>query len=259
MLCSRCLDSVQPAFPGHREGTVYGAITPAPLRLRRAPPGNNENEGRKDRETRAHASAVRHSVEFTGDSPEFSRRRSESGEMERRQAGAASGSPCPEATNVVQARSTAVAVPPGKRNGREHQDLRRRHLLVREIGNDPCTPNLAVRRPLEDHSACRDRFHQSFREDFARGQTAVPGGAVFRRYERGRSEAASRSRARLLGLARPGEKLAIRARTHVEPPRGHRRTRVAPTARARSPVDLRAGVPASLRSRATRLCDWLDS
>ena len=32
--------------------------------------------------------------------------------------------------SVVRARSTAVAVPPGKRNGWEHQDLRRRHLLV---------------------------------------------------------------------------------------------------------------------------------
>jgi hypothetical protein len=58
----------------------------------------------------------------------------------RRQAGAASGSPRRGATNVVQDRSTAGAVPPGKRNGREHQDLRRRHLLAREIGDDPHTP-----------------------------------------------------------------------------------------------------------------------
>jgi hypothetical protein len=86
--------------------------------------------------------------------------------MKRRQAGAASGSPCLEATNVVQAKSTAGAVPPGKRNGREHQDLRRRHLLVREIGNDPRTPNLAALRPLKDLSAWWQRFHQSFRGVF---------------------------------------------------------------------------------------------
>jgi hypothetical protein len=37
-----------------------------------------------------------------------------------------------------------VAVPSGKRNGREHQDLRRRHLLVREIVNDLRTSNFAA-------------------------------------------------------------------------------------------------------------------
>jgi hypothetical protein len=50
--------------------------------------------------------------------------------------------PPPEAparndVSVVQARSTAVAVPPGKRNGWEHQDLRRRHLLVTEKRKRP--------------------------------------------------------------------------------------------------------------------------
>ena len=53
---------------------------------------------------------------------------------------------------VVWARSTAVAVPPGKRNGWEHQDLRRRHLLMSEIENVPRTPISAVARPLEKHS-----------------------------------------------------------------------------------------------------------
>jgi hypothetical protein len=79
----------------------------------------------------------------------------------RRKAGAASGRSCPERRNVIRARSTAVAVPPGKRNGWEHQDLRRRHLLVREIGNSPRRPNSAMPRPLRKHSATGGRFHQS--------------------------------------------------------------------------------------------------
>jgi hypothetical protein len=54
-----------------------------------------------------------------------------------------------------------VAVPPGKRDGREHQDLRRRHLLVREIVNDPRPSNIAALRPLEDLSVYNGRFHQS--------------------------------------------------------------------------------------------------
>jgi hypothetical protein len=54
-----------------------------------------------------------------------------------KKAGAASGSSCPETTNIVEDRSTAVVVPPGKRGDREHQDLRQRHLLVKETGNDP--------------------------------------------------------------------------------------------------------------------------
>ena len=62
---------------------------------------------------------------------------------------------------IVRARSTVVAVPPGKRNGREHQDLRRRHLLVREIVNDPRPSNIAALRPLEDLSAYNGVFHQS--------------------------------------------------------------------------------------------------
>jgi len=69
--------------------------------------------------------------------------------------------PAPNRRIVVQARSTAVAVPPGKRNGREHQDLRRRHLLVREIGNDPRTSRDAVPRPLRKHSAHDVPFHHS--------------------------------------------------------------------------------------------------
>jgi hypothetical protein len=55
---------------------------------------------------------------------------------------------------VVLARPTVVAVPPGKGNGWEHQDLLRwRHLLVREIVNDPRSSNIAALRPLEDLSA----------------------------------------------------------------------------------------------------------
>ena len=59
-----------------------------------------------------------------------------------------------------------VAVPPGKGNGREHQDLRRRHLLVREIVNDPRPSNIAALRPLEELSADDGRFHQSIRRFF---------------------------------------------------------------------------------------------
>ena len=54
--------------------------------------------------------------------------------------------------SVVRDRSTAVAVPPGKRNGWEHQDLRRRHLLVSEMKTSPHADH-AVARPLEKHSA----------------------------------------------------------------------------------------------------------
>ena len=51
-----------------------------------------------------------------------------------------------------------VAVPPGKGNGREHQDLRRRHLLVREIVNDPRTSNIAELRPSRKLSAYHGVF-----------------------------------------------------------------------------------------------------
>ena len=50
---------------------------------------------------------------------------------------------------IVPARPTVLAVPPGKGNDREHQDSRRRHLLVREIVNDPRPSNIAALRPLE--------------------------------------------------------------------------------------------------------------
>ena len=69
--------------------------------------------------------------------------------------------------SVVRARSTAVAVPPGKRNGWEHQDLRRRHLLKSEIENVPRTPISAVARPLEEHSTLVWRFHQWFPQVFS--------------------------------------------------------------------------------------------
>ena len=86
----------------------------------------------------------------------------ESGKEEvKTKAGAAYGRPCLEATNVNRARSTVVAVPPGKRNGREHQDLRRRHLLVREIVNDPRTSNIAELRPSRKLSAYHGVFHHS--------------------------------------------------------------------------------------------------
>jgi hypothetical protein len=62
---------------------------------------------------------------------------------------------------VARARPTEVAVPPGKGDGREHQDLRRRHLLVREIVNDPRSSNIAALRPLKDLSAYNGGFHQS--------------------------------------------------------------------------------------------------
>ena len=67
----------------------------------------------------------------------------------------------PKRPEVARARPTEVAVPPGKGNGREHQDLRRRHLLVREIVNDPRLSNIAALRPFEDLSAYNGRFHQS--------------------------------------------------------------------------------------------------
>ncbi len=69
--------------------------------------------------------------------------------------------------SVVWARSTAVAVPPGKRNGWEHQDLRRRHLLKSQIENVPRTPISAVARPLEEHSTLVWRLHQWFSRVFA--------------------------------------------------------------------------------------------
>jgi hypothetical protein len=68
--------------------------------------------------------------------------------------------------SVVWARSTAVAVPPGKRNGWEHQDLRRRHLLKSQIENVPRTPISAVARPLEEHSTLVWRIHQWFSRVF---------------------------------------------------------------------------------------------
>jgi hypothetical protein len=62
---------------------------------------------------------------------------------------------------IVRARPTVLAIPPGKGNGREHQDSGRRHLLVKEIVNDPRPSNIAALRPLEDLSAKNGRFHQS--------------------------------------------------------------------------------------------------
>jgi hypothetical protein len=69
--------------------------------------------------------------------------------------------PDPDRRNVVRIGSTALAAPPGKRNGWEHQDLRRRHLLVREIGDDPRTSRVAVPRPSRKDSALDVPFHQS--------------------------------------------------------------------------------------------------
>jgi hypothetical protein len=66
-----------------------------------------------------------------------------------------------------------LAVPPGKRNGREHQDYGRRHLLVKEIVNDPRPSNIAALRPLEDLSAKNSGFHQSNLGAFS---TAIPRG-----------------------------------------------------------------------------------
>jgi hypothetical protein len=74
---------------------------------------------------------------------------------------------------IVRARPTVLAVPPGKGNGREHQDSGRRHLLVKEIVNDPRPSNIAALRPLEDLSAKNGRFHQSIPEAFS---TAIPCG-----------------------------------------------------------------------------------
>ncbi len=74
---------------------------------------------------------------------------------------------------IAQARPTVLAVPPGKRNGREHQDSGRRHLLVKEIVNDPRPSNIAALRPLEELSAKDGRFHQSIPQAFS---TAIPCG-----------------------------------------------------------------------------------
>ena len=67
--------------------------------------------------------------------------------------------PAPKRLFVVRARSTAVAVPPGKRNGWEHQDLRRRHLLVRETGNSP--PHADQRRGKAVRKAFGTRWQNS--------------------------------------------------------------------------------------------------
>jgi hypothetical protein len=91
----------------------------------------------------------------------------------RIKAGAASGGLDSKRRDIVKARPTVLAVPPGKRNGREHQDSRRRHLLVKEIVNDPRLSNIAALRPLESLSAKDERFHQSIPGAFS---TAIPSG-----------------------------------------------------------------------------------
>jgi hypothetical protein len=75
-------------------------------------------------------------------------------------AGAASGGLGVETTSNRSIRAIRACHPPGKGIGREHQDLRRRHLLVKEIVNDPRSSNIAALRPLEHLSAANCGFRQ---------------------------------------------------------------------------------------------------
>ena len=111
--------------------------------------------------------------------------------------------PAPKRLSVVRTRSTAVAVPPGKRNGWEHQDLRRRHLLVSEIENVPRTPISAVARPLRKHSTPERRFHQLFPQVFSRRIRASMPAPI---------RAAEPNGSALLRLAEPREELAVRGK-----------------------------------------------
>jgi hypothetical protein len=75
--------------------------------------------------------------------------------------------PVPKRPSNARSRSTAVAVPPGKKNGWEHQDLRRRHLLVSEkTKNVPRTPlerrGKAVRRAFDPGTAISSVVSSSF-------------------------------------------------------------------------------------------------
>jgi hypothetical protein len=96
----------------------------------------------------------------------------------RIKAGAASGGLDSKRRDIVKARPTVLAVPPGKRNGREHQDSRRRHLLVKEIVNDPRPSNIAALRPLEDLSAENGTFHQSISGTFPPAMPSEEAGAI---------------------------------------------------------------------------------
>ena len=102
---------------------------------------------------------------------------------------------------VVRARSTVVAIPPGKGNGREHQDLRRRHLLVREIVNDPRTSNIAALRPLEELSANQWRVSSIDPSAFS---TVIPSGeaGAILAYAMHRVEASGCRQTRLLDANR---------------------------------------------------------
>jgi hypothetical protein len=71
-----------------------------------------------------------------------------------------------------------LAVPPGRGSGREHQDSRRRHLLVKEIVNDPRPSNIAALRPLEDLSAGTGGFHQSISGTFSPAFPSEEAGAI---------------------------------------------------------------------------------
>jgi len=110
------------------------------------------------------------------------------------------------------------AVPPGKGNGREHQDLRRRHLLVRDR-----------QRPPHFDTSPRSGRYETFRRSIERfinptlafftgvslrrawsDSHAHSHAPAFRAVRRQRSGTRWRQDSGLLGLTEPSEKLAVR-------------------------------------------------
>ena len=106
--------------------------------------------------------------------------------------------------SIVWARSTAVAVPPGKRNGWEHQDLRRRHLLVSEnTKTSPARRSAPWQGRQESIRRRNGDFISCFLTVFScRDPCGVP--APIRR--------AGTISVRLLRLAEASEKLAVRGK-----------------------------------------------
>ena len=131
----------------------------------------------------------------------------------------------PARRDAVRLRSTAFAVPPGKRDDREHQDLAKTTPARQGNQQRPARRAVAVHKPLRKLSAPRGPFHQSFRADFPR--PAAPDFA--RRGDRsGRSPRLARHGhgriRRPIGSVEPGSpgRTLRRARIAVSPDRDWR-------------------------------------